>query len=100
MDSPVASPVNSVELTPLDVNEVIAYIKKKVMEHISQIPEIQETRPELDFTLATDENGVTTLVVSASFPHDVEDLDPMQYANRLLVADMIKTIVMNKMNTH
>lgn len=90
----------SVTVSAINVEDMAGYIADLIHESIVKVEEIQRTNPKVDFNLGRDSGNKLVLLASVSFPDDDHTLSPMEYTERLIAAEMIKTLVSNKMKSH
>ncbi len=84
-----------VTVSSFNVEEMTAYMQENISETVLQIDEISKTNPMINISLGRDKNDKLILVASVQFS-EKETLTPMEYMERLVVAEMIKIVVSNK----
>lgn len=84
-----------VTVSSFNVEEMTAYMQENISETVFQIDEIAKTNPNINISLGRDKNDKLILVASVQFSAK-ETLTPMEYMERLVVAEMIKLVVSNK----
>lgn len=83
-------------ISSINVDEMAEYMAGIVNNAIGNVEEISKTNPTVGFNLGRDSMNKLVLVASVTFEED-GTLSPMEYAERLIAADLIKTLVSNKL---
>lgn len=85
-------------ISSINVEDMADHMATVVNEAIKDIEEIQRTNPVVEFNLGRGKDNKLILVATVNFPDD-NTISPMQYAERLVSAELIKMVVSKKMKS-
>lgn len=83
-------------LSTVSIDEIANSMAQSVNIAIQDVEEITRTNPKVTFDLGRDKSNKLILVATVSFP-DEGTISPMEYTERLVASDLIKTLVANQM---
>lgn len=96
VEAPVAQETE-VSVSTVSVEDMADYIAADINETISRIEEIRHTNPNVEFHLGRNGEGRLVLMASVSFPKDGHTISPMEYTERLVAADLVRSLVSGHM---
>ena len=89
-----------ISMSTINIDEIVEILKKSVEESIHDIDEITSTNPIIDFNSRVDKDGKLLLVSKVRFDEsNGVTISPHQYMERLIAAQMIRTIIAKKLKT-